>query len=74
LPVSFRLEKSYVISAEKAGYTVVKIEKNVTSLNETGPLLIPMTKSIDWLLVGILSAAGAAVCIGAVILWKRRGS
>lgn len=74
LPVSLRLEKPYVISAEKAGYTVVKIEKNVTSLNETGPLLIPMTKSIDWLLVGILSAAGAAVCFGAVILWKRRGS
>lgn len=74
LPVSLRLEKPYVISAEKAGYTVVQIEKNMTSFNETGPLLIPMTKSIDWLLVGILSVAGAAVCLGAGILWKRRGS
>ncbi len=74
LTVSVRLEKHHVISAEKAGYTTVNVEKNVTSFNETGPLVIPMAKSTDWLLVGILSAVGAAVCLGAVILWKRRSS
>lgn len=74
LPVSLRLNISYEFSAEKPGYNPVRVVKNVTSFNETGPLLIPMERSIDWFLIGILCAVVAAAGLAGVIFWKRRGT
>lgn len=74
LPVSVRLNMSYEFSAEKPGYNTAKVVKNVTSFNETAPLLILMERSIDWFLIGILCAVVVAAGLVGFILWKRGGS
>ncbi|MCU0632415.1 MAG: carboxypeptidase-like regulatory domain-containing protein [Methanolinea sp.] len=68
-----RLDTPYVISAEKEGYNPAKVEKVFSSQNETAPLIIPMERSINWLMVGVVLAVVVAACLAAVILLKRRG-
>ncbi len=73
LPVRLRLNTPYVISAEKEGFNPVKLEKTVSSRNETAPVIISMERSIDWVLVIVVLAVVVAGFMGAFLIMKKRG-
>lgn len=72
LSLPLRLNTPYVISAKKEGYSPISINRTFSSQNETGNLVIPMEKGIDWLIVGVVVAAAAIACIAAVIILGKR--
>jgi hypothetical protein len=71
LPVILRVNLSYTITAEKAGYHQASIEQEVSPSNTTSTLVIPMKRNFNMMLLGI-AGIGVAAVIGAVLVLRRR--
>lgn len=68
-----RLNIPYTINATKAGYNSAMVQTEIISIAPQA-LIIPLEKSVNWLLIGSLLIFGAALLI-IVGIWRRsRGS
>jgi len=71
LPVTLRVNLSYTITAEKAGYHPASTEQEISPSKTTQSLVIPMNRNFNVLLLGI-AGIGVAAVIGAILVLRGR--